>query len=133
MKLKSRKEVLPMKRLLFIALLSIPLAVSGGGPKRVQQTLCYDWDAATGICGSTVTIYTHPSELRGRIHRADTLRQIRGADMGYTAMTGRIVDDGGGCNLGDPACATCKTKFAITGNMTGCDSACVDCTVRSPR
>jgi len=108
--------------------LAIPVS---GGAKRVDQTLCYDWNPQTGICGSTVTIHTDKSELRGQIHRADTIRQIRAADAGYTALSGRVVvDDAGGCNWGDPTCATCKTRFAITGNMTGCDSACESCYIR---
>ena len=119
-----------MKRFLFLALLAIPLSVSGSH-KPTPQTLCYDWDATTGLCGSTVTIYTDKSELGGKLHRADTLRQVKAADMSYTAMTGRfVVDDAGGCNWGDPSCATCKTRFPITNNMTGCDSACESCYIR---
>jgi len=122
-----------MKKLLFFALMCVPFMVSGGGPKRIDQTLCYDWDAATGVCGSTVTIHTHPEE-KGRLYRADTLRQVKAADMGYTALTGRlVVDDGGGCNWGDPSCATCKSKFPITGTMYGCDGPCMDCTIRPKR
>ena len=120
-----------MKRMLFVValLLCVPLVVVGGGPKRIDQTLCYDRDAATGICGYTVTIHTHPDE-KGNLHRADTLRQVKAADMSYEAMTGRMVITDGGCNWGDPECANCKTKFHITGGMYGCDGACDACYVR---
>lgn len=122
-----------MKRLLFltlIALLAFPLAVISGGPKRIDQTLCYDWNPVTGICGMTVTVHTAHSEAGGQFRRADTLRQVKAADLAYTAMTGRMVIEDGSCSWGDPDCANCKTKFHITGGMYGCDGACDACTIR---
>ena len=125
-----------MKRLLFAALLLVPLVAVGGGPKRVDQTLCYDWDPVTKICGSNVTIHTDASELHGNLHRADTLRQVKAADLGYEALNGRqldpIVDAAAPCDWGDPSCATCKTRFAV-GTLTACDGACVDCQIRPKR